>query len=362
MIAMQPVLIPDRERHEQIDRIVKSQILKQSKKLCELLKYLVDKAINPPQHFTKERDIATQVFGKDERFDPTLDNTVRIHIGRLRERLRAYYASIGQKDSIVAEIPKGRYAVVFRKQEIAAPLERPAAAPPRQDGGDEDPFPYLPRKPVQEYARNRIIYDVQHPATNLYLMILGRVKIGTTADDGGQTVSRIVRSEGLFGESSLIGPLNRSETAIALDAVTLMSWSRHEIERQVEREPRLGIALAQYLVRQCIELQDRIESMAVHKTPERVMLALLQLAADFGSPMPDGSMRVAFLTHHTIAEFVGTSREIVTFQMNRLRRMGLLRYSRKHMDVYAQALRENLRQRGMSGPHGAKGAAQIVGG
>jgi len=162
----------------------------------------VDKAINPPQQFTKERDIAIQVFGKDETFDPTLDSTVRIHTGRLRERLMAYYASVGQKDSIVAEIPKDHYAVVFRKQEVAAPPERPAADPPRQDGGDEEPFPYLPRKPVQEYARNQIIYDVQHPATNLYLVNRGRVKIGTTADDGGQTVSRIVRSEGLFGESS----------------------------------------------------------------------------------------------------------------------------------------------------------------
>ena len=100
--------------------------------------------------------------------------------------------------------------------------------------------------------------------------------------------------------------------------------------------------------------------MAVHKTPERVMLAILQLAADLGSPMPDGSLRVASLTHHTIAEFVGTSREIVTFQMNRLRRMGLVRYSRKHIDVYAQALRENLRQQGVSIPRGAKGAVQAV--
>src|ERR1700683_2061393 len=121
----------------------------------------------------------------------------------------------------------------------------------------ENPLTYLLRKPVQEYAKNRIIYDVQHPATDLYLLILGRVKIGTTADDGGQTVGRIVRGGGLFGESSLIGPVNRTESAIALDTVILMSWSRNEIEQQTEREPRLGIALAQYLVRQCIDLQDR---------------------------------------------------------------------------------------------------------
>jgi CRP-like cAMP-binding protein len=222
----------------------------------------------------------------------------------------------------------------------------------------EDLLINLPRKPPQEYAKNRVIYDVQHPATDLYLVIRGRVKIVTTANDGGHTVGRIVRKEGLFGESCLISPANRGESAVALDTVTLMSWSRSEIEQQVDREPRLGITLAQYLVRECLELQDRIESMAVHKTPERVILALLQLATDLGAPMPDGSLSVASLTHQTIAEFVGTSRAIVTSEMNRLRRMGLVRYSRKHIDIYAQALRENLRQQGISVHHAAKGAAR----
>jgi hypothetical protein len=124
---MEPTMSSNRERYSQIDRIVNSQGLKKSKRLCDLLKYLADRAINTPQQFTKERDIATQVFGKDESFDPTLDNVVRMHAGRLRKRLAAYYASVGQRDSIVVEIPKGRYAVVFRNQEIGAPLERSAA-------------------------------------------------------------------------------------------------------------------------------------------------------------------------------------------------------------------------------------------
>ena len=178
----------------------------------------------------------------------------------------------------------------------------------------EDPFQYLPCKRAQDFSKNQVIYDAQNPARGLYVVIFGRVTISTISDDGGQTIGRIVRAKGLFGESSLIGLQNRSESAVALDTATLMSWSGDEIEQQVEREPRLGIALAQYLARECLELQDRIESMAVHKTPERVTLALLQLAADLGEPMHDGSSRIASLTHQTIAEFVGTSREIVTFR------------------------------------------------
>jgi CRP/FNR family cyclic AMP-dependent transcriptional regulator len=215
----------------------------------------------------------------------------------------------------------------------------------------EDPLTYLPRKPVQEFSKRRVIYDAQQPSDHLFVVILGRVKLTNVTDDGSQLVARIVATEGLFGESALIGSPRRQECAVALDNVTLMSWSATEIENQIEREPRLGLALAQFLVRQCIELQDRIESMAVYKTPERVMLALIQLADALGSPMADGSIRVPALTHHTIAEFVGTSREIVTFQLNRLRRLGMLRYSRKHMDVYTRSIQDVLRNQGVDLPH-----------
>src|SRR5579872_4134045 len=226
---------------------------------------------------------------------------------------------------------------------------------------NEDPLTYLPRKPVQEFAKGRTIYDGQQPNDHLYVVILGRVKLSNTADDGCQTVGRIVCAEGLFGEACLVGGSSRTETAVALDNATLMAWSCAEIEQQIEREPRLGVALSQFLVRQCISLQDRIESMAIYKTPERVMLALIQMADDLGSPMSDGSVRVASLTHHTIAEYVGTSREIVTFQMNRLRRMGVLRYSRKFIDIYVPALHESLRERGI-GTRSRVGETQSAGG
>ncbi|HTS27165.1 MAG TPA: Crp/Fnr family transcriptional regulator [Bryobacteraceae bacterium] len=233
-----------------------------------------------------------------------------------------------------------------------------------RERGYDDPLTYLTRKPIQEFPKRRVIYDRQRPCGGLYLVMLGRVKITSMADDGFVTVRRIVCAEGLFGEFSLVGAENRMESAVTLDDSTIMSWTRAEIEAQIEREPSLGIALSQFLVRQCIALQDRIESMALYKTSERVMLALLQLADSVGSRNADGSMRIGSLTHHTISEYVGTSREIVTFQMNRLRRMGLLRYSRQYIDIYSQAIKRELREKGAPYPerhmvaaHGMAGAA-----
>lgn len=213
----------------------------------------------------------------------------------------------------------------------------------------EDPLTYLSRKPVQEFAKGRVIYSPDRPVDRLYLLVLGRVKVNTTADDGNETIGRLVSPEGLFGEAVLIGG-RPTESAIALDAATIMFWTREEIEQQIEREPRLGLALSQYLVRQCIGLQERIESMAVHKTPERVMVALIQLAEQMGAVQPDGATRLASLTHHTIAEYIGTSREIVTYQMNRLRRLGMIRYTRRYIDVFTPAVIAALREQGLHVP------------
>jgi CRP-like cAMP-binding protein len=100
--------------------------------------------------------------------------------------------------------------------------------------------------------------------------------------------------------------------------------------------------------------------MAVYKTPERVMVSLIQLAHTLGTPTGDGASRIGSLTHQTMAEFVGTSREIVTFQLNRLRRLGMIRYSRKYMDIYTGAIAESLRQQGVALPHAPQQFAHQV--
>jgi CRP-like cAMP-binding protein len=209
----------------------------------------------------------------------------------------------------------------------------------------DDPLNYLPRTQIYEFPKGRTIYDEQQPPTSLYLVIHGRVKIVSTAEDGNRTVVRILRTESLFGEPAFLGAIQRPERAVALERVQVMAWPADQIERQIEREPRLGIALTQHVVRQCIQSQERILSMALYKTPERVMLAMVRLASELGDEQPDGLVRMRALTHSVIAEYVGTSREIVTFQMNRLRRLGILKYSRQYIDVNTAALQEMLRER-----------------
>lgn len=200
------------------------------------------------------------------------------------------------------------------------------------------PATYLPPAPVQEFAGKHLIYGPGQPCTRLYLVRSGRVII-RSGNPNTPVVTRIVGSGGLFGEAALVVPTDSAEAAVVLDRARVMAWSRSEIEQHIARDLQLGLSLAAYFAQRCVELNTRLEALTFHKTQERVMLALLQLADALGTPH-EGAHRMAPLTHQTIAEFVGTTREVVTSHMTDLRRAGLLDYSRKYIDIQVAAMRD----------------------
>lgn len=99
--------------HEQIEKLLSSHTLHGSESLCKLLRYLATHSLEHPGASPKEYQIATEVFGRQQDFDPHVDSMVRVQAGRLRTKLAEYYASEGAEDNLVVELPKGTYGLTF---------------------------------------------------------------------------------------------------------------------------------------------------------------------------------------------------------------------------------------------------------
>jgi hypothetical protein len=97
----------------QIDKLLASRTLHSSESLCKLLRYLANHTLEHPGNSPKEYQIATEVFGRQQDFDPHLDSMVRVQAGRLRTKLAEYYSSEGAEDPLLVEMPKGNYALTF---------------------------------------------------------------------------------------------------------------------------------------------------------------------------------------------------------------------------------------------------------
>jgi hypothetical protein len=107
-IGVDPSVVADELR-----RLTESPGLLHAESLCLLLHYLVRHALEKPEEHIGEYQIAVDVFGRPETFDPRIDSTVRVQTSRLRNKLIEYYATTGTRDSLVIEIPRGAYSAVF---------------------------------------------------------------------------------------------------------------------------------------------------------------------------------------------------------------------------------------------------------
>jgi len=117
----------------QIEKLLASHSLHGSESLCKLLRYLANYSLEHPGTSPKEYQIATEVFGRQQDFDPHVDSMVRVQAGRLRSKLAEYYATEGVEDPLQIEIPKGTYALTFHQRATTAPKANPASGPTTTD-------------------------------------------------------------------------------------------------------------------------------------------------------------------------------------------------------------------------------------
>ncbi len=208
----------------------------------------------------------------------------------------------------------------------------------------EDPLAHLPCSTILEYKKGQIIYNQDQPSSSIHLVIDGKVKVCRLADDGRQVVVDIYQPDEFFGESAFLGTAQRTEIAVALENTKVMTWTTNEIEEITMKRPKLAIALLQLLVQRSMDFGYRIESFSVDNIARRLARTLIRFSERLGSKNEDGSVQMIPFTHELLSQYVGTSREIVTHYMNQFRRQGYLRYSRKGIMLYRDALREWLKQ------------------
>ena len=114
----------------QLEKIGKSAVFANAGRMFPLLQYLVRAELEGTAAKLNQHRIAIDVMGRDERFDPSTDSIVRVDMGRLRSKLREYYATEGAADNLIISLPKGRYRPSLESRSTASPTPQPPA--PRQ--------------------------------------------------------------------------------------------------------------------------------------------------------------------------------------------------------------------------------------
>ncbi len=104
----------------ELERVLASAPFAGSKRSQRFLRYVVESSLNNQDELLKEFAIAVDVFERDASYDPSVDATVRVEAGRMRSRLRDYFADEGRNDPVVIVVPKGGYRATFIQRSVGA--------------------------------------------------------------------------------------------------------------------------------------------------------------------------------------------------------------------------------------------------
>lgn len=106
-------------------RILTSPFFRTSPRMRRLLDYLVEKALEHDAGAVSEYAIGIRVFDRHPTaYSTAEDPIVRVQVGRLRAKLKDYYATPGSGADIEITIPAGSYMPAFRRFE-----DRPRKTP-----------------------------------------------------------------------------------------------------------------------------------------------------------------------------------------------------------------------------------------
>jgi adenylate cyclase len=92
---------------ESLARVLENGVATASDRQRRLIQYLVTEELEGRGDRLKAFSIATNVLGRSADFDPQTDSIVRVEMGRVRQALALYYATIGADDPVQIKFEKG---------------------------------------------------------------------------------------------------------------------------------------------------------------------------------------------------------------------------------------------------------------
>ena len=180
----------------------------------------------------------------------------------------------------------------------------------------------------RSYPKGSVILFEDDPGDALYIVGTGQVKVVLIGEDGREVILSVLGEGSFFGELALLDDEPRSAHVIAMEDATVLALRREDFQARLRLSPEVAIALLRELSSRLRRADEKIGGLVLLDVNGRVAELLLRLSEE-----EQGDRITRKLTHQTIAQMIGSSRETVSRTMRDFVERGLIRASRKDITL-----------------------------
>jgi CRP/FNR family transcriptional regulator, cyclic AMP receptor protein len=192
-------------------------------------------------------------------------------------------------------------------------------------------------KTINEYHKDQVVFSQGSEADAVFFIQKGKVTLTVVSERGKEAVVGILGPDHFFGEGCLNGhPLRvTTATATAIDQSLITRIPKAAMTAAMHDEPKFSELFMADLLSRNSRIEEDLIDQLFNSSEKRLARALL-LLANFGKEAAPEPI-VGKVSQETLAEMIGTTRSRVSHFMNKLRKLGYIKYNGK-LEIHSSLL------------------------
>ena len=198
-------------------------------------------------------------------------------------------------------------------------------------GPDADGLRALGR--VSQFGRGAALCTEGEPATHVFVLLTGWVKILNTTREGAEVLLALRGQGDVVGERAAELEGYRTATARALVRTEALAVISGRFRAFLDSHPAADRAFRHAMTQRGREADEALRARAGSSGAERLARLLLDLSARCGEATEQGVTIAVPLSQADLASWIGVARATVTRALQQWRRRGLIRTVRGRLTV-----------------------------
>ncbi len=194
---------------------------------------------------------------------------------------------------------------------------------------------------TKRIKRNQIIYLMGDPASEIFLIQKGRVRVSVISLDGKEKTVEMIRQGGFFGELCLCPEGRRTDQAVAFEECHLASVKARMFFELLNSKPEIVGYFLSFFCKKISDARVQIDELSSNNETMRFAKLLLKLGKKNGDK--NGKTHLN-LSQEELARMLATDRPAVSALLGRFKREGLIDYKRQQITIDESKLLQFLLQ------------------
>ena len=186
---------------------------------------------------------------------------------------------------------------------------------------------------TMDFSPGAILCNEGDPATHLYVLMDGWVKIFSVTSHGQELVLALRGHGDIVGELAGEATGYRAAAVQAVDLVHALTVGYDRFSSFLDSNPGAAHAYQRVVTQRWTDSAAMLRRRSVTNGSQRLAALLLELAGKHGSVTDGGSDVVMPLSQEELASLAGTSRATVTRALSNWRSRGIIRTGQKRFTI-----------------------------